>query len=198
MMVDIYSRKIVGWSVHEIESSEHAAKLIKQACLDENVSQEQLVLHSDNGSPMKGATMLAMLQQLGVIPSFSRPSVSDDNPYSEALFKTLKYHATFPMTDKFSIIFDARIWCEKFTGWYNRQHLHSALKFVTPEQRHNGDDIIVRQKRHRVYEEAKKRNPQRWVGSTRDWSLTNSVTLNPNKKFNLNTQKNDDEFKLVA
>lgn len=198
MMVDIYSRKIVGWSIHEVESSGYAAKLIKQACLDEQVSQDQLVLHSDNGAPMKGATMLAMLEKLGVVPSFSRPSVSDDNPYSEALFKTLKYHPTFPMTDKFATISDARVWCEKFVAWYNKQHLHSALKFVTPEQRHTGEDIIVREKRHAVYEEAKKQNPQRWAGSTRNWSLPNIVTLNPNKKFNVNQQKNDNEFKRVA
>lgn len=198
LIVDIYSRKIVGWSVHEIEASEHAAHLIKQACLDENVLQEQLVLHSDNGAPMKGITMLVMLQQLGVVPSFSRPSVSDDNPYSEALFKTLKYHPTFPMLDKFATIADARVWCEKFVVWYNAEHLHSALKFVTPEQRHNGDDIVVRQNRHAVYEEAKKRHPQRWSGSTRNWSLANTVTLNPNKKFNLSAHKNDEEFKLAA
>lgn len=198
MIVDIYSRKIVGWSVHEIESSEHAAKLIKQACLDENVSQDQLVLHSDNGSSMKGATMLAMLEKLGVIPSFSRPSVSDNNPYSEALFKTLKYHPTFPMMNKFATIYEARIWCEKFVEWYNKQHLHSALKFVTPEQRHNGEDTLVRQKRCAVYEEAKKRNPQRWASNTRNWSLINIVTLNPNKKLNLNKKENDDELKLVA
>jgi transposase InsO family protein len=198
MIVDIYSRKIVGWSIHEVESSEHAAKLIKQACLDENIYQDQLVLHSDNGSSMKGATMLAMLQNLGVIPSFSRPSVSDDNPYSEALFKTLKYHPTFPMIEKFGTISDSRIWSEKFVEWYNKQHLHSALKFVTPEQRHKGEDIVIRQKRHKVYQEAKKSNPQRWASSTRNWALTNTVMLNPNKKLHLNKEENDNEFKLVA
>lgn len=198
LIVDIYSRKIVGWSIHETELSEHAADLIKQACLDEKVSQDKLVLHSDNGSPMKGATMLAMLQTLGVIPSFSRPSVSNDNPYSEALFKTLKYHPTFPMIDKFATICDARVWCEKFVEWYNKQHLHSALKFVTPEQRHNGEDIIVRQRRNNVYEEAKKRNPERWARGTRNWSIANVVSLNPNKKLDLNKQENNDEFKLAA
>ena len=104
MIVDIYSRKIVGFSVHAQELSELAANLITQAYIDENVSPTQLVLHSDNGTPMKGATMLATLEKLGVIPSFSRPSVSDDNPYSEALFRTVKYHPTFPMLDKFSTI----------------------------------------------------------------------------------------------
>lgn len=198
MIVDIYSRKIVGWNVHDEESSDHAAKLIKQACIDENVVEGKLVLHSDNGSPMKGVTMLAMLQVLGVVPSFSRPSVSDDNPYSEALFKTVKYHPTFPMLKKFQTILDARIWCEKFVNWYNKQHLHSALKFVTPEQRHKGDDLAIRQKRHDVYVAAKMRNPKRWSSETRDWSLIDMVSLNPNKKVMVNRQLNDEEFKRAA
>jgi len=183
MIVDVFSRKIVGWSVHEVESSEYAAKLINQACLDEKINRNQIVLHSDNGSSMKGATMLAMLQTLGVIPSFSRPSVSDDNPYSEALFKTLKYHSTFPKWSKFAEINAARKWCEKFVFWYNQVHLHSALKFVTPIQRHNGEDAIIRHKRHLIYQMAKKRNPERWSKNSRDWTLPEIVTLNPNKKM---------------
>ena len=111
MVMDIYSRKIVGWSVHEAESSSYAAQLMKECCLDEKVTHGQLTLHSDNGAPMKGATMLCMLQQLGVVPSFSRPSVSDDNPFSESLFKTLKYHPSFPMIEKFSSLLDARSQC---------------------------------------------------------------------------------------
>jgi transposase InsO family protein len=190
MIVDIFSRKIVGWSVHEVESSEHAAALIKQACLDEKVNREQIVLHSDNGSSMKGATMLAMLQTLGVLPSFSRPSVSDDNPYSEALFKTLKYHPTFPRWTKFAEINESRNWCEKFVVWYNQVHLHSALKFVTPLQRHNGEDGDVLDKRHLVYQVAKKKNPDRWSGNSRDWSLPQIVALNPDKKKNWNKQEN--------
>lgn len=198
MIVDIFSRKIVGWSVHEVESSEHAARLIKQACLDEKINQDQLVLHSDNGASMKGATMLAMLQTLGVLPSFSRPSVSDDNPYSEALFKTLKYHPTFPKWTKFMDVSEARLWCEKFVVWYNQAHLHSALKFVTPLQRHNGEDSAIRQKRDLVYQLAKKQNPERWSGNSRDWSLLEIVTLNPNKKINLNKQENGGQLQLAS
>lgn len=182
MIVDIYSRKIVGWHVHESESSEHAAHLIEQACHDEKVSQHQLVLHSDNGSSMKGATMLAMLQKLGVLPSFSRPSVSDDNPYSEALFKTVKYHPTFPALSHFETIMGARIWGGQFVTWYNQEHLHSGIKFITPQQRHEGADKMIMQKRDDVYQNARKRNPQRWSRHTRNWSLPDSVTLNPNKK----------------
>lgn len=188
-IMDIYSRKIVGWSVHASESSVHAARLMKQACLDEKVEPEQLVLHSDNGSPMKGVTMLVMLQELGVIPSFSRPSVSDDNPYSEALFKTAKYHHSFPWLDKFATLLDARIWGEHLVGWYNNEHLHSALKFVTPHQRHNGLDKAIRIKRHAVYQMAKQRHPERWSGKTRDWLINKVATLNPNKKYNKNKKE---------
>lgn len=181
-IMDIYSRKIVGWSIHEKEDSTHASMLMKQACLDEKVKADQLVLHSDNGSPMKGATMLAMLQELGVIPSFSRPSVSDDNPYSEALFKTAKYHQSFPWLDKFATILNARTWGEQLVRWYNYEHLHSALKFVTPHQRHTGTDSAIRVKRDAVYQMAKLRHPERWSGKTRNWLVNKIATLNPNKK----------------
>lgn len=197
-IIDIYSRKIVGWSVHERENSEHAAMLIKQACLDEKVQLGQLVLHSDNGTPMKGVTQLVMLQELGVIPSFSRPSVSDDNPYSEALFRTAKYHNSFPWLDKFATIMEARIWGEKFVQWYNNEHLHSALKFVTPQQRHSGDDHAIRIKRHAVYQMAKQQNPERWSGQTRNWLVNKIPTLNPNRKINKLNKEDNTLIKLVA
>ena len=180
MIIDIYSRKITGFSVHEQELSEHAANLIQQSCLDEKVEHS---MHSDNGAPMKGATMLATLEKLGVIPSFSRPSVSNDNPYSEALFRTVKYHPSFPMLNKFATITDARQWAEKFVFWYNNIHLHSALKFVTPQQRHSGEDLMIRAKRTIVYQQARINNPERWSGQVRDWSLTDVTTLNPNKQM---------------
>lgn len=96
LVLDVFSRKIVGWEVHEKELADHASVLIRKACLLEGVREDGLVLHADNGGPMKGATMLATLQQLGVVPSFSRPSVSDDTPYSESLFRTLKYAPAYP------------------------------------------------------------------------------------------------------
>lgn len=182
VVMDIYSRKIVGWSIHEAESSHYSAQLIQQCCLDERVARDQLVLHSDNGAPMKGATMLCMLQQLGVVPSFSRPSVSDDNPYSESLFKTLKHHPSFPMLDKFATLLAARQWCIRFVHWYNHTHLHSALKFVTPVQRHTGQDKALLEQRDAVYQAAKARNPERWSRHTRNWQLPTVVSLNPNRK----------------
>ena len=198
MIIDIYSRKIVGWSVHEEQCSEHAANLIRQACIDENVERDQLTLHSDNGKPMKGATMLAMLEKLGVAPSFSRPSVSDDNPFSEALFKTVKYHPTFPITTKFQNITDARRWVVAFTDWYNNEHRHSALKFVTPNQRHQGDDKEILENRHKVYLQAKEKRPERWSRDIRDWQPSAVVTLNPNKKAQHKNVEELGEYKLAA
>jgi len=181
-VMDVFSRKVVGWSIRPSQCAEHAANLIKQACIDEKGSRDQLTLHSDNGSPMKGMTMLAMLESLGVMPSFSRPSVSDDNPYSESLFKTLKYHASYPATEKFATIFDARIWCIKFIDWYNTEHKHSGLKFITPEQRHNGQYRQIMSQRKTVYQKAKTDRPDRWSRHTRNWELPIMVTLNSNRK----------------
>jgi transposase InsO family protein len=179
LFIDIYSRKIVGWEVFASESAEHAATVFRKAYLREGVSPDSLVLHSDNGSPMKGATMLATLQQLGVMPSFSRPSVSNDNPYSEAMFKTLKYHPGFP--DKpFDSLDEARQWVAGFERWYNEIHRHSALKFVTPGQRHRGEDIAILEQRKVVYEAARTRCPERWSGPFRNWEHEKVVFLNPN------------------
>lgn len=182
LIMDIYSRKIVGWEVYASESAEHAASVIRKAHLREGVGAKSLVLHSDNGSPMKGATMLATLQQLGVMPSFSRPSVSNDNPYSEAMFKTLKYHPGFP--DKpFDSLEEARQWVAGFQHWYNEVHRHSALKFVTPGQRHRGEDIAVLELRNTLYESARAQRPDRWSGSSRNWEHENVVFLNPNNSI---------------
>lgn len=178
LIMDIFSRKIVGWEVYETESAEQASRLFRKTCLREGIAGKDLVLHSDNGSPMKGATMLATLQKLGVMPSFSRPSVSNDNPYSEALFKTLKYHPGFP--DKpFDCLESARVWVAGFQHWYNEIHRHSALKFVTPGQRHRGEDIVVLEERQRLYEAAKAKQPERWSRKTRDWTPVGTVYLNP-------------------
>ncbi len=180
LIMDVYSRKIVGWEVFETESADHAASVFHKTHLREGIAGNALVLHSDNGSPMKGATMLATLQWLGVIPSFSRPSVSDDNPYSEALFKTLKYHPGFP--DKpFDSLEQAREWVAGFQRWYNEVHRHSALKFVTPDQCHRGEDTVILAQRSALYEAAKAQRPDRWSGPTRNWQPEEIVYLNPCK-----------------
>lgn len=181
MIMDIYSRKIVGWEIHHAESSAHASKLLSKAYRREGVKGIPLVLHSDNGSPMKGATMLATMQRLGVVASFSRPSVSDDNPYSESLFRTLKYRPGYPR-ERFADIDAARKWVMGFVTWYNTEHRHSALKFVTPQQRHEGKDGEILAHRKYIYEEASKRNKGRWSGKTRNWEQVGAVHLNPPKQ----------------
>jgi putative transposase len=188
LVMDIYSRKIVGWQVHEYEASELAAELLRDICKNENIQQQQIILHSDNGSPMKGATMLATLQELGVIPSFSRPSVSNDNPYSESIFRTLKYRPEYP-EKPFTDLAAARAWVNSFVRWYNEEHQHSAIKFVTPEQRHTGKDVEVLARRTQVYTQAKAKHPERWSGNTRDWSVVGEVLLNPDKANTTNEQK---------
>jgi len=181
LVMDIYSRKIVGWQVHEEESSTLASGLMTDICQREGIMPDQVTLHSDNGSPMKGATMLATLQELGVMPSFSRPSVSNDNPYSESLFRTLKYRPEYP-EKPFSNLLSARGWVQGFVDWYNFEHLHSAIKFVTPAQRHTGEDIEILAKRKRVYEQAKLEKPERWSGEIRNWKPVAEVYLNPEKQ----------------
>ena len=178
LIVDIWSRKIVGWEVHERESPELAAQLFARTCLQLDLDPAGLVLHSDNGGPMKGSTMLATLQRLGVVPSFSRPRVSDDNPYSEALFRTLKYRPEYP-TKAFASLDEARAWVTHFVRWYNTEHLHSGLNFVTPEDRHAGRDAALLARRHQVYLKARALRPERWSQNTRDWSPVGAVYLNP-------------------
>jgi len=181
LVLDIFSRKIVGWEVHENELADHASVLIRKTCLVEGIREEGLVLHADNGGPMKGATMLATLQRLGVVPSFSRPSVSDDNPYSESLFRTLKYTPTYPC-QSFESIEAARQCVYGFVQWYNNEHRHSAIRYVTPSQRHRGEDKTLLAQRDDVYETARQRNPKRWSGNTRNWNPVIEVWLNPPKE----------------
>lgn len=178
LVEDVWSRKIVGWRVHDEESSELAAQMASEICAALGIDITGLVWHSDNGGPMKGSTMLATLQRLGVVASFSRPSVSDDNPFSEALFRTLKYRPEYPRRP-FASLEEARTWVAGFVAWYNHEHLHSSIRFVTPDQRHSGRDVAILAARSRLYEEARRRRPERWSGDTRDWTPVGAVYLNP-------------------
>ena len=180
MIIDIFSRKIVGYEVYEAESAEHSATVANLAYHSEKIDGKKVVLHSDNGSPMKGSIMLSMLQELGVVPSFSRPSVSNDNPFSESAFKTLKYCPQFP-SDPFNTLEEARNWCHEFVTWYNTVHCHSGIKFVTPSERHKGLDRDILDNRKKVYEHAKSKNPSRWSGNIRNWNRIEEVYLNPGK-----------------
>jgi transposase InsO family protein len=179
-VMDIYSRKIVGHALHEQQSSEHAAAMMESICRAEGIEEDQLFLHSDNGSPMKGATMLATLQRLGVMPSFSRPSVSNDNPYSESLFKTTKYCPMYP-SKPFEGVTAASLWVKRFVYWYNEEHFHSGIKFVTPASRHRGEDKDILAMRREVYQKAKAKRPDRWSREIRNWDHISEVSLNPLK-----------------
>jgi transposase InsO family protein len=180
MIVDVWSRKMIAAQVFAEESMDHSSILLAQACLIHGVRPEELVLHSDNGGPMKGATMLATLHKLGVIPSFSRPSVSNDNPYSESLFRTMKYRPEYP-SRPFENVEQAQSWVDGFVFWYNTQHLHSSIRFVTPDDRHFGREEHILTNRRKVYEKARNRNPNRWSKNIRNWNPVHQVWLNPEK-----------------
>lgn len=193
LFVDLFSRKIVGWQVFDCESAQLASGLLQDICARQGIVAGQLVVHSDNGSPMKGETMLATMQRLGVAPSRSRPSVSNDNPYSESLFRTLKYRPELPVKP-FENLPQARRWATALVRWYNDEHRHSAIGFVTPSQRHAGQDMALLENRAVLYEMARQANPQRWSKKTRNWSYVNQVDLNPEIPSN----KEADAYKEAA
>lgn len=184
LAVDVWSRKITAHEVHTEESMEHAARFISRAAQAEAIDAEQLVLHADNGSPMRGATMVATLEKLGILPSFSRPRVSNDNPFSEALFRTLKYRPEYPR-QPFQSLAEAQAWVRAFVAWYNTEHRHSGIRYVTPEQRHSGAQLALLAARRKVYAAARARRPDRWSGAIRDWSPLGAVVLNPDETTSL-------------
>jgi transposase InsO family protein len=177
LVVDVFSRKIVGARVEREELQELAVDMLESAIHEHRVPENTLILHADNGGPMKGSSMLATMQRLGIVPSFSRPRVSDDNAYAEALFRTLKYRPEYPRKP-FASIEDARRWVEDFVRWYNAEHLHSAIRYVTPDDRHAGRDTAILAARKDVYRTARARTPRRWTGDTRDWTPVGPVALN--------------------
>ena len=178
MLMDIWSRKIVGWEVHNRESQDISSDMFIR--LKSKLKLKGVKLHSDNGNPMRGATILSTLQQLGVTPSFSRPRTSDDNPYSEALFKTLKYKIDYPKF--FNGLNDARSWIGNFVNWYNIEHKHSGIGMITPDQRHSGKGDRIMAKRNRVIVEAYNKNPTRWSNKIKNWNNIKEVYLNPTEE----------------
>lgn len=183
LILDLFSRKIIAWDIWLEESAENASILVRRGVLSEKRTTAPLILHSDNGSPMKGASLLETLYSLGITPSRSRPRVSNDNPYAESIFRTCKYRPSYP-TKGFANITEARKWVLTFTQWYNHEHRHSGLNFITPQQRHTGKDEEIFENRRRVYEKAKAVHPERWSGEIRDWSLEDEVWLNPERSQN--------------
>lgn len=182
LILDLYSRKIVGWEVHDSDHSDHAVHLVRRTALAEGIAALTVkpVLHGDNGSTLKATTVLAMLNWLGVKPSYSRPRVSDDNAYAESLFRTAKYRPEFPAKG-FIDLQAARAWAAGFVHWYNVDHRHSGIRYVSPAQRHDGHDHDILAARHVLYTKAKSLNPDRWSGKTRNWSPVGPVTLNPER-----------------
>lgn len=180
LIEDIYSRKGVGWEVYEQECGPHAAALLQRSVIREQCLRQPLVLHSDNGAPMKSVTLLSKLYELGITPSRGRPRVSNDNAYSESLFRTLKYCPQWPHNG-FASLDDARGWVRDFIQWYNHEHRHSRINFVTPAERHQGQDAEVLAKRHSVYQQARAQRPERWSGNTRNWEPAGPVPLNPER-----------------
>jgi transposase InsO family protein len=181
MILDIFSRKIVGWEAFHAESADNSRSVIERAVLAEKIVNQPLVLHSDNGSPFKGATLLEKLRDLQIQPSFSRPRVSNDNAFSEALFRTCKYVPNYP-AGGFADLAEARQWVHGFVQWYNHEHCHSAIRYVTPVQRHSGEDREILAQRHSLNKAARAAKPERWSGDTRDWEQEPVVTLNPERK----------------
>ena len=190
LIEDIFSRYPVGWEVHTEETGELAAELLQRTVMGQRCTTTPLVLHSDNGAPMKSYTLKAKMEELKVSPSHSRPRVSNDNPFSEALFRTLKYWPQWPQAG-FASLEEARRWVQRFIHWYSHEHRHSGIQFVTPAQRHQGRDQAILAQRKAVYEIAKAKRPQRWRGESRNWSWIAQVSLNPDRDL---VQKNDPEF----
>ena len=182
LILDLYSRKIVGWEVHDSDHSDHAVHLVRRTALAEGIAAmtDKPVLHGDNGSTLKATTVLAMLNWLGVKPSYSRPRVSDDNAYAESLFRTAKYRPEFPAKG-FTDLQQARAWAADFVHWYNVDHRHSGIRYVSPAQRHAGEDKAILAARHAVYQKARALRPERWSRETRNWTPIGAVTLNPER-----------------
>jgi transposase InsO family protein len=199
LILDLYSRKIVGWEVLDTDDAYHAAHLVRRTALSEGIVTlvDKPVLHGDNGSTLKATTVLAMLNWLGIKPSYSRPRVSDDNPYAESLFRTAKYRPEFPASG-FESLEAARAWAADFVRWYNVDHRHSGIRYVSPDQRHTGADHAILQARHALYLEARQRHPARWARNTRNWSTIHAVTLNPERDAVIRDYQRCDDNQPIA
>jgi putative transposase len=161
VILDVYSRYVVGWMIAERESEDLAQELIRATCEKQGIQPGQLTLHADNGSAMIAKSVAQLLIDLDVVQSHSRPHVSDDNPYSEAQFKTLKYRPDYP--ERFGSLVEARLWAQTFFAWYNADHHHTGLGLLTPVVVHSGQAETVLQKRQQVLAIAYAAHPERFV-----------------------------------
>ena len=199
LILDIYSRKIVGWQVHETDDAEHAARVVQRAALSEGIAANQTkpVLLGDNGAPLKATTVLAMPNWLGIKLSYSRPWVSNDNAFAESAFRTAKYRPEFPRRG-FKDLDQARSWASEFVHWYNIEHLHRGISYVSPNQRHAGKDHEALAARHAVYLAARNANPRGWSGNTANWTPIEAVTLNPEKLEPIKTKSSNQNKQAIA
>jgi len=180
VVLDIFSRFVVGWLIAERESAELAEVLIAESCARQTIPPHQLTIHADRGGPMTAKPVALLLADLGVVKSHARPRVSDDNPYSEAQFKTLKYHPTFP--DRFGSQYDARAWAQPFFRWYNWEHHHTGLGLMTPGTVHYGQAAQLWTNRQQVLQQAYAAHPERFVrGLPQPPALPTEVWINPPK-----------------
>ncbi len=180
VILDIYSRYVVGWMIADRESASLAERLIAETCRKENIQPAQLTLHADRGASMKSKMVAHLLADLGVTKTHSRPYTSDDNPFSEAQFKTLKYCPEFP--ERFGCIEDAKAFCRAFLKWYNNEHRHSGLNRLTPRMVHCGTAKKVLEQRNRVLGEAFERHPNRFKHRLPNaGELHEAVWINPPK-----------------
>jgi len=178
VILDIYSRYVVGWMVAHRESAKLAEKLIKETCLKQGINKDQLTLHADRGSSMKSKCVALLLSDLGVTKTHSRPHVSNDNPFSESQFKTLKYRPEFP--DRFGSIEDARAFCQNFFNWYNNEHHHSGIALMTPHAVHYGQAALVTKGRQVALDLAYQRYPERFINKApKAPVLPAAVWINP-------------------
>jgi putative transposase len=199
LILDVYSRKIVGFEVHQTDDSEHAVELLRRTALAEGLHSmaQRPVLHGDNGSTLKATSVLAMMYWLGLKASYSRPRVSDDNAFVESLFRTAKYRPEFPVKG-FADLQEARLWARSFVHWYNGDHKHSGIRYVSPAQRHAGQDRDILAARHALYIQAKAAHPRRWARHTRNWDPITVVTLNPERNSVITAAENTADKTRVA
>jgi putative transposase len=180
VLLDLFSRFVVGWMIAPRESTELAQQLISQSCTRQNIHPQQLTIHADRGAAMIAKSLAALLIDLGVNESHSRPHVSNDNPFSESQFKTMKYKPTYP--DRFGSLPDARCWAQTFFPWYNFEHHHSGIGLMTPAAVHFGQAAQLLQNRQGVLQQAYTLHPQRFVkGVPRPPSFPTAVWINPPK-----------------
>ena len=179
VVIDIFDKTIVGWAVHDEESERYSRDLFERTLQGRKVVMR--ALHADNGHPMKGISLMALLRELNVEISHNRPRVSNDNPFIESLFKTLKYRVNYPL--RFRDLNHAREWMAGFVNWYNAEHLHSAIGHVTPQQLRTGEAELIFERRNAVMRQAWAAYPERWGSRPlKHWKAPDVVVLNPEKE----------------